>query len=184
MFQTIRICLISAKEAMKIGCFPVRPLLYTLAALGIFRAGFQFYWGHHHVCTAIIPLFYFAFNIFLILAVHKREVKTLKWAQRATLAASILSVIPFLLLPVFTASFLASGEWEKWDANDTHVHPEKYGNLTSPDFRFFIGATAGLIVEAGAAFLIAVELFKYFLITRIWRAEHDLGIHTEGFDCP
>ncbi|EFP09564.1 hypothetical protein CRE_25518 [Caenorhabditis remanei] len=170
---------------MKIGCFPVRPLLYALAVIGILRSGVHIFCGHKTFCQAILPLCYLLFNVFIIFAVYKRDVKSLKWAQRLTLAVSILSVIPFILLPVVTASFIASGEWEKYDMNETHVHPEKYGNLTSPDFRFFIGATAGLIVEAGTAFLIAVELFKYFLITKIWRSEHSLGMmHTSGFDSP
>ncbi|CAL2036939.1 hypothetical protein CAEBREN_07152 [Caenorhabditis brenneri] len=170
---------------MKVGCLPVKPLLYTLAALGILRSGAQFYWGHCHVFEAVIPVFYLLFNGFLIAAVARREVKMLKWAQRMTLAATILSIIPFLLFPVMTASFFASGEWEKWDMNGTHVHPERYGNLTSPDFRFFLGTIAGLTVEAGAAFLIGVEMLKYILITRIWRSEYTVNMmHNDNFQTP
>uniref|UniRef100_A0A1I7TNQ2 DUF805 domain-containing protein n=1 Tax=Caenorhabditis tropicalis TaxID=1561998 RepID=A0A1I7TNQ2_9PELO len=160
---------------MKIGCIPVKPLLYTLAALGVLRSGAQFYVGRESLIGTIVPFFYLLFNGFLIVAVARRDIHFLKWAQRFTLAAAILSVIPFLIFPVLFASFIASGEWEKWD-NKTHFHPDKVGNMTSPDFRFFIGTIAGLTIEAGAAFLIAVELFKYFLITRIWRSEVTLHV--------
>lgn len=69
---------------MKIGCLPIRPVIYALASAGILRSGAQFYYGPHGIFLSLIPIAYLFFNGFLIFAVAKRDVKHLKWAQRLT----------------------------------------------------------------------------------------------------
>lgn len=181
---------------MKLCCLPVRPLLYTLAILGILPSGAQIYWTSN-ITREIVPITYILFNAFLIFAVYRKDEQILRWAQKVIVSLRersiesgtclflsqvvviIASLVPILLLPVLSASYIASGKMHFVNNSDTRFF-EKHASSS----RFFNGAVFGFVVEAVAFLSVggrslstpnysnrSVEIAKYVLISRIWRLE-------------
>ncbi|CAI2347448.1 unnamed protein product [Caenorhabditis sp. 36 PRJEB53466] len=171
------------KRAMKLGCFPARPLLILLALVSISQSGIQLHYTGT-ACQAGLPVAYLLLNAFLIFAVLRKHERTLKWAQRATVLLIVGSSIPILFVPIFTASLIASG---KVDNYTEHA----LGNGTAhsyetADGRFYWGSVCGFVLEIAMIVFVAVEALKYVLVTRFWRAEVDkqLFINTDTFKTP